>query len=327
METQRDSQVNRREFLKTAGAGTALAGVASVLPAETGDQQDIPQRMLGKTGVRVPILGLGTGPVGKRTPKEATALFHEALDRGVTYLDTAPQRSGYGVSQVALGEVLKTRRKEAFVVTKSFFPDGETALAMLKQNLKELQTDYADVVYAHSLGADEMEIKKVMGPNGSMKALEKARRDGLVRFIGISGHNRTSRFLELIREFNIQVMMNAVNFVARHIYDFETKVWPEAHDRGIALVAMKIFGGRAHRGQEPKGGRLTGEDAALSFRYAQGLPNVSTVVVGASDSGELTQNIEWARNYKPFAEEELQTLLARGKKMAAEWGEVFGPVV
>lgn len=141
---------------------------------------------------------MGTGPAGRLSRKDTAALFDECLNRGVNYFDTAPEVSGYGISQVALGDVLKTRRKEAFVVTKSFGADGEKALAMLKQNLKELQTDYADVVYAHSLGADEMDLKTVMGPNGSMKALEKAQRDGLIRFIGVSGHNRTWKFLELI---------------------------------------------------------------------------------------------------------------------------------
>ena len=324
------SDVNRREFLKTAGAGTALIGAASMLPAraeeQEADESPLPQRPLGKTGVRVPIIGLGTAPAGHRSRKQAAAFYAECLDRGLTYLDTAPEFAGYGLAQRALGDVLKTRRKEAFLVTKCFEPDGEKALKLLKKNLDELQTDYADVVYAHSIGSDKMDLKTVMGPTGVMKALKKAQRDGLARFIGISGHNRPAKFLEVIRNFDIQVMMNAVSFVSRHIYDFETTVWPEAHRRGIALVAMKVFGGMAGGSSKPKGGRITGNDVLQAFRYAQSLPNIATVVIGMYDSRELDQNIRWARAFKPLSDDEQRRLLARGKRMAADWGNVYGPV-
>lgn len=120
--------------------------------------------------------------------------------------------------------------------------------------------------------------------------------------------------------------MNAVSFVARHVYDFETKVWPIAHERGIALVAMKVYGGRAQRGAAAKGGRITGDAALQAFRYAQSLPHVSTVVVGPADKQELLTNIEWSRTYKPLSNNEMKTLLARGKPLAEEWGEFHGPV-
>ena len=322
-----DSNVSRREFLKTAGAGSALLGASSALCLEAAEHEAIPKRGLGKTGVQVPIIGLGTAPAGHRTRKDAATFYAECLDRGVTYLDTAPEFAGYGLAQLALGNVLKSRRREAFLVTKCWKADGEEALKLLKQNLHELQTDYVDVIYAHSLGSDQMDLKTVMGPKGVIKALEKAQRDGLVRFIGISGHNRPARFLEVIRNFDIQVMMNAVSFVSRHIYDFETQVWPEGHRRGIALVAMKVFGGMADGSKSPKGGRLGGSDALHAYRYAQSLPNISTVVLGMYDSQELTENIDWARRYKPLSKDELETLLVHGKKLASEWRNVYGPVV
>jgi aryl-alcohol dehydrogenase-like predicted oxidoreductase len=321
------NNLNRRDFLRAAGAGTALVGAGSMLEGrQTGRSQPLPQRELGKTGVKVPIIGLGTAPAGHRDRKEAAAFFGECLDAGVTYLDTAPELGGYGIAQRALGDVLKTRRKEAFLVTKCYEPDGEKALALLKKNLQELQTDRADVVYAHSIGADKMDLKTVLGKNGVMKALEKARDDGLTRFIGISGHNRPGKFLEVIREFEIDVMMNAVSYVSRHIYDFETKVWPAAHKRNIALVAMKVFGGMSGGSRQPKGGRLTADDLLPAFRYAQSLPNISTVVLGMHDREELQQNIAWARTYQPLSKNELKSLLAEGEKLAAQWGHVYGPV-
>lgn len=318
--------INRREFLKSAGAGTALVGAAAALPARGDEQDKLPQRELGKTGVTVPIIGVGTAPAGYRSRKEAADFYAECLDRGATYIDTAPEFAGYGLAQVALGDVLKTRRKEAFLVTKCYEPDGEKALKLLKSNLRELQTDHADLVYAHSIGADKMDLETVMGSDGVMKALEKAQRDGLTRFIGISGHNRPDKFLKVIREFDIQVMMNAVSFVSRHIYNFEEQVWPEAHRRGIALVAMKVYGGMAGGSKEPKGSRIPDDLAREAFRYALALPHLSTAVLGMYDREELDKNIRWAQTYQPLSNEEMQNLLARGKELAGEWGEVYGPV-
>lgn len=326
--TESHEDLDRRQFLRAAGAGTALIGAGSLLEASTFKHSGtLPQRHLGKTGVKVPIIGLGTAPAGHRNRKEAAEFFGECLDSGVNYLDTAPEFAGYGVAQRALGDLLKTRRKEAFLVTKCYEPDGEKALALLKNNLRELQTDRVDVVYAHSIGADKMDLKTVMGKNGVMKALEKARDDGLTRFIGISGHNRPGKFLEVIRDFEIDVMMNAVSFVSRHIYDFETKVWPEAHKRDIALVAMKVFGGMSGGSRTPKGGRLEGDDLLPAFRYAQSLPHISTVVLGMYDRHELKQNISWANSFKPLNDDEWKSLIEQGRTLAKEWGKVYGPVV
>ncbi|MEZ6073538.1 MAG: aldo/keto reductase [Pirellulales bacterium] len=265
MSADRRFRGTRRDFLVTAGAGTTIAALAPVLSAKEDSPQAIPQRKYGTTGATVPIVGVGTAPAGFRGRKEAREVYSACLDQGLTYFDTAPEFAGYGKAQVALGDVLKTRRSEAFVVTKCWEPDGEKALALLKQNLRELQTDRVDVVYAHSLGADNMPPEKILASNGILPALAKAQRDGLTRFIGVSGHNRPGRFLEVLREFEIQVMMNAVSFVARHIYDFESTVWPEAQRRGVALAAMKVYGGIIGGQEKPKGARVPKADLLRRF--------------------------------------------------------------
>ena len=109
--------------------------MAATLPAEDDVADPIPQRPLGSTGVDVPIIGLGTAPAGFRNREEAATFYELCLDQGVNYLDTAPEFAGYGQAQVALGDVLRTRRDEAFVVTKCWEPDGEKALTLLRQNL------------------------------------------------------------------------------------------------------------------------------------------------------------------------------------------------
>lgn len=316
------SDATRRRFLQTAGAGTAIVMASGNLPLMAEEKKTLPQRALGGTGVKVPIVGVGTAPAGHRPRKEAAEFFAACLDAGATYMDTAPDFAGYGVAQAALGDVLKTRREEAFVVTKCWEPDGEKALKLLRANLKELQTDHADLVYAHSIGSDKMDPTTVLGRNGVMQALSKAQRDGLTRFIGISGHNRPARFLDVLKDFEIQVMMNAVSYVSRHIYNFEEKVWPEAQRQGVALVAMKVYGG----GSKPQGGRIKSNDVFDAFRYAQGLPNVSTVVLGMYDEKELEENLRFARTYTPLGDDELADLLKRGKRLAGSWGTPYGPL-
>jgi hypothetical protein len=330
----RPSSLSRRSFLKAAGAGSAVVLATAEMASEAAesDSPTLPQRPLGKTGERVCALGLGTAPAGHRSRDEAAEFFEQAISLGVTYLDTAPEFTGYGLAQQALADVLKTRRRQVFLVTKCYEPGGDEALKLLEANLKELQTDYADLVYAHSLGADKMDPATVRGESGVLAALQRAREQGLCRFVGISGHNRPQRFVDVLQDFPVDAMMNAVNPVARHIYNFEERVWPVAREKGVGLVAMKVLGGAHRAASDPatqprsKGGRIRGDAAQQAFRYAMGLSGLSTVVLGCYDLEELKQAIEWTRSFAPLPETELSRILADGKRLAAEWGEVYGPV-
>lgn len=329
-----NENVTRRDFIQTAAGSAAIAASRLNLSAAENNQQPLPTVVLGKTGERVTRLGLGTAPAGHRSRKDAAQFFEQAIQAGVTYMDTAPDFAGYGLAQKALGDVLKDPkvRKKVFLVTKCYEPDGEKALALLKRNLEELQTDYADLVYAHSIGADKMDLKTVLGKGGVMQALAKAQKDGLCRFVGISGHNRPEKFLRVMEEYDVQVMMNAVNFVSRHIYNFEERVWPDARKQNIGLVAMKVLGGQQKKKSDPpdqprsKGGRIRGDQTEMAFRYAMGLPGCQAVVLGCYDLPELQEAIGWTRNFKPLSDDEQQELLAQGQKQVEEWGEVYGPV-
>jgi aryl-alcohol dehydrogenase-like predicted oxidoreductase len=324
--TQRDAKtdLSRRDFLLTSSAGALVLTAGDSAHAD--EKTPLPKRTLGQTGVKVPIIGLGTAPAGFRKENEAVPFYNQCIDSGITYLDTAPESGGYGKAQKYLGEVLKTRRKEVFIITKCHEPDGEKALKVLKQNLEELQIEQADLVYAHSIGDDKMDPKKLYSPTGICKALEKAKKDGMTRFVGVSGHNRPGRFLLALKEWEFDVMMNAVSLISRHIYDFESKVWPIAAKKKVALAAMKVFGGAA-KGGSPKGSRVPDELKPFALRYALGLPQVSVVVVGIHDEAELKQNLAWARAFKPLTEDELSDLEKTTKGLAGKWGNVYGQVV
>lgn len=316
-----DPSVSRREFLATAAALGALTQSHSPAAEPT----RLPHRVLGKTGVSVPILGLGTAPVGMLTEQEAVPFYHRCIDAGVTYLDTAPEFAGYGKAQAYLKPVLKDRRNEVFVVTKCFEPDGEAALTLLKKNFAELGIDRADLVYAHSLGHDRMDPAVVSGPNGVFKALEKAKRDGLTRFVGVTGHNRPGRFLKALDEWDYEVQMNAVSLVARHVYDFESKVWPKAAAKNVGLAAMKVYGGFPGKG--PKfDARLPADLRHAALRYALGLPNVTLAVVGMKTAAELAENVGWVKAFQPLTAAELAALDVPTRDLAKKWGPIYGAV-
>lgn len=321
---------SRRNFLQTAMWATAFAALsgrlqATALGTGTLGNEALPRRALGKTGVEVPILGYGCAQVGtERSIHEGVQLFQQALELGITYFDTAPEWSGYGKSQVQLGHAFKGRRQDIFLTTKAAKPKADEALRVLEKSLKELQTDYVDLLYVHSIGADEMDIDVVTAPGGAMEFLDRARKAGMAKYIGVTGHNRPDRFVRVLKDFDIDVMMNSVNFVDRHTYNFEEKVWPVAAEKNVGLVAMKIFGGSL--GSKTADAKLPPEHHEAAFRYALSLPNVACAVVGMKTLQELQRNLEWARSFKPMSETEIAALRPVGQQLAANWKDHLGKV-
>jgi aryl-alcohol dehydrogenase-like predicted oxidoreductase len=315
--------LSRRDFIRAGTAGAALL-LGNTLPIRADDAAaKLPQRVLGKTGVKVPILGLGTVAVGAlANEKEALALINKAIDLGVTYLDTAPPRTsiapgtGYGRAHSYLKAVLKERRKEVFLATKCLETDGDKALVQLGRNLEQLGVDQVDLVYTHSVGHAVYDFDALVGDAGPMAALERAKKHGLTRFVGITGHNRPEKFAKIIAKRDIDVMMNAVNVVDRHTYAFEELVWPAARKKDIGLVAMKVYGGSI----VTRPCKMPEELRQASFRFAQSVPGVALAVIGLGSAKELEQNVEWATTFKPLTAEEAQELKAKTVELAKKWG-------
>ena len=295
------------------------------------NQHPSPLRMrpLGKTGVRLPILGFGTAHAGRHlNTKDAVHLYETAFRGGIRYFDTAPEFAGYGKAQLQLSHFLKHVRSDVFLVTKCYEPDGDRALQLLERSLKELGTSYADLAFVHSVGADKMDPKTVFGRRGTYAALVKAKALGLTNLVGLSGHSRPQRFLHALRHLEIDVLLNAVNFIDRHTYHFEEQVWPAALQANIGLIAMKVYGGALN----PPPARLSHSrmpveyhDAA--FRYALSLPEVCCAVIGMVTPRELEQNLARARQFEPLSSTEARQLLDVGAKIARQWTDHLGPVL
>jgi aryl-alcohol dehydrogenase-like predicted oxidoreductase len=308
---------SRREFLGTAAVGVSVAGTAAA--------SELPKRVLGRTGYKTSILGIGMAPIGMGVPdrKEAERLVHEALDLGINYVDVAPN---YANGQEKLGPVMKRRRSEVFLVTKVERQDRAGILEQIEESLRLMQTDHVDAVHLHNLG--DFDLKQVFeSDQGAMAGLRAAKEKGYLRFFGISGHLKPWKFTQAIATGQIDLVMPAMNFVDRHTYNFEEKVLPEARKHNTAVVAMKVLGGAKGMVYERPTPAALAEHYESAVRYALGLNGVSAVILGLKNSEEIRHAARTVQAYKPLSPKELAALMDRGKQIASEWGPHFGPVV
>ncbi|MBV9852197.1 MAG: aldo/keto reductase [Armatimonadetes bacterium] len=314
-------KLGRREFL--VGAAGLLASAGHTADTRTGE---LPKRTLGRTKVPVSILGVGMAPLGSghTSYAEAETLVRAALDMGVTYVDVSPD---YGDAEDKLKPVFRDKalRDRVFLVTKvnPSAPDATGVQRQIENSLTRMGVDHIDAVHVHNLG--DFDMATVLGPGGTLAGLKEARRRGLIKYLGTSGHMRPPRFAQALETGDIDLTMNALNFADRHTYDFEGLVLPVAKKHGTAVVAMKVLGGARdwrYDGHTP--GTLA-DYHARAIRYSLGLPGVCVAVIGFGTVDEVRQAVAVARAYHPLSAAERAELLAEGKRLAQSRGLYYGP--
>ena len=322
------SETTRRSFIEKGLATTGALSVSSLAGAAgslSTDNEALPRRTLGRTREKVTLLGIGVAPLGsdKTSLKEAEAVVQAAIDHGIRYVDVSPD---YGNAEAKLKPVLKTQRERVFLVTK-VNPDRQDRAGVQKQleeSLARMGVDSVDAVHIHNLG--DFDMAKLFTADGAIAGLKEARKRGLLRFIGTSGHMRPPRFVTAIETGDIDLTMNALNFADRNNYAFEDLVLPAAKKHGTAVVAMKVLGGAKdwkYDGQTPA---TLAEHHAQAIRYSLGLPGVACAVIGLSTVAEIRQAVEVARSFKPLTVEERAALVETGKRLATARGLYYGPV-
>jgi hypothetical protein len=308
--------VDRRRFLGAAlagGAALTLGGLHRALGAPAGGAATagpIPTRPLGRTGHRVTLFALGGQALiekeGKRAREQAVALIHRALDLGVNYCDTAPL---YGPSQDYFGEVMKTRRRETFLATKTDDRTRDGSLRLLEDSLKRLHTDQIDLWQLHHMGPKE-DFDAAFDKGGALEALVKARDEKTVRFLGITGHHDPATLLEGIRRFDFDCILMALNAADRHHLPFQDELLRTAVEKKMGIVGMKV----------PAHGRLI-KRAGLKMKecvdYVWSLP-VSTIIVGCDSIAQLEENVALARAFKPLDQARMAAIEARTRKQALQ---------
>ncbi len=326
------ASLSRRDFLQ--GTGAVLGGLAATSSLGFAREQavgriNVPKVVLGRTGVEVSRLGIGCAHFQRESVsvEDVRKTLHRALELGVNYLDVAPNygNAQRGYAEEKMGPSLPEIREKVFLVTKTEEPTYEGTWTLLRQSMKRLQTDHLDLVHLHNIGDEPRwpDLKMTFGPRGALGALKEAKRQGVVRFIGASGHLHPTRFHAAIDTGDIDVLMNAVNFVVQHTYDFEHKVWARAHRENLGLVAMKVLGGA---GNGEKGFRLPEDHYEQAIRYALSIPGVCVAVIGLENVAELEKAAETVAKATPLSEDEARALAMEGLRLSAEssWKVAYG---
>ncbi len=294
--------VPRRKFLKVSGAITVAACVpTSPLVSQEATVHSLPQRVLGRTGARVTIVGLGGEHVLSRENNDAAAeeLVQTALNLGVNYFDTAEL---YYPSEKYIGQALDGRRKEAFISTKVDPRDPDEAKRKIERSLKLLRTDRVDNLNIHRVRNAE-DVERICKKGGLLEVIQSAKEQGMTRFIGISGHYLPEPMIEMMRRADLDTILLPVNPADRYHRPFKP-VWEEAKRRSIGVVAMKVSG----RGRLFSECGFTEMDPLLTYALSQ---DVHTAIVGVETVEQLRDNVRIAREFKPMSAPEQKALEER----------------
>jgi len=263
---------------------------------------EIPRRQLGRTGVAVTIIGLG-GEGILRThgfDRQAYDLINRALDLGINYCESA---RAYDGSESYYGRALRERRGEVFLTSKSHARDKIGALAHLHDTLRNMKTDHLDLWQVHDVRS-ENDIEEIFGAGGAIEAFAMAKQKGLVRFIGVTGHQDPAIINACLRLFPFDTVLLPVNPAEPERRSFIAEAIPVALEHEMGIVGMKVY----LRGLA---GRIPGHGGMEPFlRFALSQP-VSNVVIGCDDLKQVEQNVGFARSFVPMTRAEQAELIAR----------------
>jgi len=274
----------------------------------------IPRRPFGRhANEMVSALALGGYHIGAmKSAREAVKVIQAAIDEGITFLDNAWEYNEHE-SEVRMGRAIADRRQRVFLMTKvcTHGRDAKVAMRQLEESLKRLRTDYLDLWQIHEcVYFNEPDLHFARG--GVVEALDRAKRDGKVRYVGFTGHKHPEIHLRMLaHEYPFDACQLPLNCFDGSFHSFEHRVLPELRRQQIAPLGMKSLGGRGEAVQKRA---VRVEDA---LRYAMSLP-VTTTVSGIDSMRVLKQNVKIATNFKPMSAAEMQRLRHRMASLAAD---------
>ena len=319
--------MDRRAFLKTAGAGAA-AGMAGLAWGEEDAPRIQRYRTLGRTGIEMSDISLGS--YGGISPR----LLDRAFDLGVRYFDTAPDYRGGGlVSEESVGKAFgaSAKRQQAAIATKmcaprnypAHWPRGtraEQIVEGVEGSLKRLRTDYIDVLLLHGVGElEDGDQERVKEPE-ALEAFRQLREAGKARFLGMGCHG-PRQMVETVEwavdSGHYDMVQVAYNFFSGTGFNFRDdgldRVIAKAAAKGVGVIAMKT-----QAGAKPEDvARLTADGARFShacFAWVLSNPHVSGILVTVRNFDELEECV--AGSGKPLGMED--------QRLLREYAALFG---
>jgi aryl-alcohol dehydrogenase-like predicted oxidoreductase len=301
-------KIDRREFLGTcvvaAGVGSLSCAGEATPPHNPYDAKGLPTRMLGNTGLAIPVIVFGGGSrfCSVTDQDESLAILNRALDSGFYHWDTAHDYTYEGViSEERYGLILKDRREEVFLSTKTIERTRDGALRHVEESLQRLQTDHVDLLQLHSIATME-DVDAIGTAGGAIEALYELKEQGVTRFIGFTGHSSGEALAAAARRFDFDTMLFALNHYAEGQQDRQETAIPAAVSKNMGILVMKVI--------RPKETDESLNPAEL-VRYALSLEHVTAAVIGTDSLDVVTQNAELARNFTPMDAQEMEQVAAK----------------
>jgi uncharacterized protein len=333
---QQPVSTDRRNFLRAGGAVAAglltqsavpmRAAVSSLptLPNNARTQDAMPTRNLGKTGYKVGIFSLGGQAALEKSDNFDTAvqIIERALDLGVNYIDTSSIYGGPDRwSEQYVGRVMKTRRQETFLATKTKERTREGSLRMIEKSLKLLNTDHVDLWQLHDVGLPQ-DVDAIFGKGGAMEALIEMQDQKVVRFLGVTGHYRPDALMDAVNRHPFDCILMALNAADTHIHSFTDQLLPLAVEKQMGIIGMKVPArGRLLSNWTPpaleqqqhswEGSAIATRPGVMKMREAMFFTlshPVSTVIIGCDTIAQLEENVKIARDFTPLSQSQMATL-------------------
>lgn len=290
--------MDRRQFLHvSSGAlGVSLRALADA---------PMPMSTLGKSGLQVSRLTVGGYHMRVKSEAEGVKIIHRAIDLGVVMFDSAAKYHD-GASDETYGKALTPAlRKKILLMSKAQIRDRDGAMGQLETTLKRMKTDYLDLWCCHEVSTHE-EVDKIFGPNGSLEAFVKAKKEGKVRHIGFTGHHDPTVHQRLLDGYDgWETVQHPVNLVDPHYLSFISSVLPNIRKKGLGLLAMKsnAIGGITKN-------KVATIAECLRFTWSH---DIDTLVSGVETVEQLEQNVLVCKTFEKMLPQEISSLLARTK--------------
>ena len=308
--------MHRRRFLQTAAATTVMTSLSQKF-SRAAETATVPMRVLGRSGEKVSMVGLGGYHLGMQADEqESIRIIRSALDSGINFLDNCWDYNG-GQSEVRMGKGLRDGyRQKAFLMTKIDGQTRQAASQQLEESLRRLQTDHIDLLQFHEVIRDT-DPDRIFAKGGGMEAVLDAKKQGKIRYIGFTGHKSPDVHLKMLNtgfahKFTFDAVQMPLNVMDAHFNSFEKKVLPVLVEHKIGVLGMK-----------PMGDKLILKSKTATpiecLHYAMNLPT-SVVITGCDSMDILHQALEAARTFKPMSSTEIASLLGKTAP-AAKQGE------
>jgi predicted aldo/keto reductase-like oxidoreductase len=304
--------MDRREFIKDLTALGAAAGAGQFGPPvppvrATPEKGPMPYRLLGSTGEKVSLLGLGGFHLGVPSEPESIRIIRTAIDRGINFMDNSWDYND-GESEIRMGKALQDGyRQKVFLMTKIDGHTGEAATTQLHESLKRLQTETSDLLQFHEL-IRMSDPERIFAPNGAYEAMVAAQQAGKIRYIGFTGRKSPAIHLKMLElcfahNFTPATVQMPLNLMDAHYDSFQTQVLPLLLQHGIGPLAMKSMG-------DPFLLESNTVTPMECLHYAMHLP-VAVVITGCDSLAILEQALTAARTFKPLGAPQVAALLSK----------------